>query len=464
MKHFRKHVGLVHVAADYTYNQRRLLNQLIVIAQRKPSERVFEATLAELGSAYRSRPLVAQIKEDLELFVTTPIRYNIFSRDVANQEVYLHTTRFLASLTVGVEDAGEAFSGDTPVYFEFPDAIRSLVVDPGYWANLSLEHFSQITQQRTALLLELVASYHFVDMEYARQHTFVIPGIPIETLKEYYGVKKDVSTSQFNEKWLKPGIQDLADKTPYHVEMQPVRSGREIVAIGFNVTYKPVIDVEQEEIDRRDEVFTSLISLRVPLDTAKKIMADVPGKRTLDDITYAIEFFKWKSKYGAEAVQPRGPGWLVTAIEKQYRDKAFEEWFGAKQMELRSQNITVETRLLERNKVKAVVQGNFDAAVQLQQMICEIRGQDYRRSADYQKLLVWRDHVSTANAGVLEEALQSLDQESLGKLADKARVEYERVYGTGATTEQLMNDLSFVTDFFYKEVEKFEIQRRANAA
>jgi plasmid replication initiation protein len=267
----KKAVELIHMSGNLTLSQKKIFNHLIAYAFKDlGTTDVYRANVVQLvkDTSFDSKNMEA-LRGTLQT-----IQKTLVSLDLLNDsgQVKGHADINLLSQT-------HVLNGI--ITYSFPPALRLLLNDPKVFAIISLSTEDKFKSVHTLNLYETILRFRKV-----RSTGFIALPIwrkLIGATDPCYEVFK-----VFNYSVLKPSIKEINEKCEVFIEAFFEKSGRNVVAIRFEITEKSKMkDVEDEPEVENDDLDPECVTVKtrlLALGLSEKDVMAIIGDHQLDYI------------------------------------------------------------------------------------------------------------------------------------------------------------------------------------
>jgi len=361
----KKHTGTVHIEANFTAMDHKLLNILYKGAYDRQNwdENYYYVKLSDvkefLGRNQQSRINRSEIEKSLNKLLGTKILWNIYGQDQKNEEEWDGLTR-----------GGTTFisSWDTDyqcIKFSLSPQIKNLIKHPNIFMSLDIRIQKKLTSKYEIILYELLIE----ELDRTQNNEVVTRWYTIGDLLRIFGAAPDSYLNEFkvfNKYCIKDPIATINELGDILIEIDDATKVRnKIVAYRFKVTRKNTVKDPQTEMDFHEnateetylnnnmeyDVFDELSQIFNNEDTARKIFNSAKNKYTNFDfrkiIAANIEYAKRNKNRAVNFC-----GYVRDSIEFDYAgcEKKLKE---AKQKELRAEQ---ERKLAELQSEQKMVE------------------------------------------------------------------------------------------------------------
>lgn len=272
----RKPTATIHIANQFTFIERKLLNSLIHHAQNKNnrldgSKKSLKLTqvLQDIGCNTRNHSV---LKKSLRSLVGTIIEWNVLSQDKTRS---WGVCTFLSS--------GELSRGE--VHYRLNPELVDQVNYPSLFAIMRIEIQSKLTGKYPLIIYEYLIDHLCRN----KKNYFVIKDVSIEDIYTICGVTKTYLNTDkfrhFNNKILNPTIKEINDLTDINVEIELTKQARKVNAITFKVKKKNIIN---------DTEVHPLIKYGVDGKVANSLISKYDKIRIKENIQYSLNRQKLK--------------------------------------------------------------------------------------------------------------------------------------------------------------------------
>jgi hypothetical protein len=212
--------SLIEASYRLTLDEMRLLALTIGTMNPKSDQQVFEFSVSEFVNQFPDVNVdraYTQIKSAIERISerwvkTEDERHVTKFRWVSSQTYFKKEGRFKIALT--------------------NEIMPYLTQLKGQFTQYQLNHISGFTSVHTMRFYELLTQYKRVGQRY----------ITIEDLKKWLQLEDKYNLWAELQRWvIKPSLNEINEKSDLFVGYEPIRRGRKIIGVEFNITYeKPV--------------------------------------------------------------------------------------------------------------------------------------------------------------------------------------------------------------------------------
>ena len=337
----------IQIQSKITHLQRRAWNVLLANAYNElPNKDIHRVSVAELAKSlgFNSRDS-EHLKETLKSLVDCTVEWNILDKD---KEEEWGVASLLASAKIK----------DGICTYGFAPHIRYKLYNPRLYTKLNLRLQNRFTSRYTLILWEVCFDY----FDIARNQGET-PFIPIETFRELMGLEKDEYPvfKVLNRDVIKPAVKEINELTNFFVEVEQKRVGRRIGELKFTIsrlkalpTVEPVQETIVFDIEDLPPVAIKLVQAGVSRKEAFRIAnqewdavdpALLPENR--DDFVVYVEGKIGLAQHATD-VKNMG-GFIVKAIQENYRDPASEKRLQAEKAEEKQATLaSLESEMLEK--------------------------------------------------------------------------------------------------------------------
>jgi len=217
----KKHSAMIQTnVKELTLTQRKLINYLILIAQRTGKKELYKTTIANIKESCNiGKTENIDLKEQLKKLADIKIEFNHVNKD--KNEVW-QIISLLASAEV-IQNTGQ-------VEFEFSVKLLDKVLNPSIYAPLSV-----------SLISGLKSSYSIVLYEFLRDYigSPLVPKLLVEEFRNLMGIKNFEYSSfkDFKKRVLDIAVKEVNDKTDIRCEYLLIKEhGNRYSHIQFTVS------------------------------------------------------------------------------------------------------------------------------------------------------------------------------------------------------------------------------------
>lgn len=268
----RKPTATIHIANQFSFIERKLLNSLIHHAQNKNNALNSEKkslnlsqVLEDIGCNTRNHSV---LKKSLRNLVGTIIEWNVLKQDKTRS---WGVCTFLSS--------GELNKGK--VHYRLNPELVDQVNYPSLFAIMRLEIQSKLTGKYPLIIYEYLIDHLCRN----KKDKITIEAVPIEDVYMICGVsEKYLNTDNFryfNRNILTPAIDEINNKTDISVAIDLKRQARKVHAISFSIS--------KNKQTTSDETNTHpLIQYGVDEKVANSLLSKYDKKRIKENLDYAL--------------------------------------------------------------------------------------------------------------------------------------------------------------------------------
>ncbi len=278
-----KPTGTVHIANNFTFVERKLINCLIWHAQLDSNQLINSKRTIPVTEVFRNLGLAksnntAMLKASLRNLVSTVIEWNIYDQD-KTAEWGICTFLSVAKISKGQLN-----------YILNPE-----VVDQIRQPRL----FSQI---RLLIQANFKSKYSLILYEFFLDHlcrlkscALNLDEVPVERLYQLCGVYESYKDGGryrvFNQKILKKALDEINTKSDLFVETQSVRDRRHIVSLNIHIrrTTKTTIAAISQDESRRLDLFHRLANYAVESRVINSLFCKYDLKHVSNNLEYVIQ-------------------------------------------------------------------------------------------------------------------------------------------------------------------------------
>ena len=268
----RKPTATIHIANQFSFIERKLLNSLIHHAQNKNNALNSEKkslnlsqVLKDIGCNTRNHSV---LKKSLRNLVGTIIEWNVLKQDKTRS---WGVCTFLSS--------GELNKGE--VHYRLNPELVDQVNYPSLFAIMRLEIQSKLTGKYPLIIYEYLIDHLCRN----KKDKITIEAVPIEDVYMICGVsEKYLNTDNFryfNRKILTPAIDEINDKTDINVTINLERQARKVHAITFSIS-------KNKQTTSDDTNTHPLIKYGVDEKVANSLLSRYDKKRIKENLDYAL--------------------------------------------------------------------------------------------------------------------------------------------------------------------------------
>lgn len=268
----RKPTATIHIANQFSFIERKLLNSLIHHAQNKNNALNSEKkslnlsqVLKDIGCNTRNHSV---LKKSLRNLVGTIIEWNVLKQDKTRS---WGVCTFLSS--------GELNKGE--VHYRLNPELVDQVNYPSLFAIMRLEIQSKLTGKYPLIIYEYLIDHLCRN----KKDKITIEAVPIEDVYMICGVsEKYLNTDNFryfNRKILTPAIDEINDKTDINVTINLERQARKVHAITFSIS-------KNKQTTSDDTNAHPLIKYGVDEKVANSLLSRYDKKRIKENLDYAL--------------------------------------------------------------------------------------------------------------------------------------------------------------------------------
>lgn len=347
----------IQIESRITHLQRKAWNILLANAYNElPTAETHRVNVVDLAKklGYSSRNW-DHLKSTLEALVDCKIKWNILEKD---KELEWGVTSLLATARIK----------DGVCTYEFSPFLRTRLYNPRIYAKINLSLQNQFRCRYALILWEVCFDY----FDIARNQGET-PFIQVETFRTLIGLDKDEYPlfSEFNRSVIKPAIKEINDLTPFFVEVEQKRMGRNISELKFRISrVKEINNAEQTDMELLDlpSVALKLVQAGVAEKTAVRIAEQewesvrpdaLPESGTYPDFEAYIDEKIWIARR-AEDVENLA-GFIIQAIKENYQDAKLQKQREAeKEKEQQAMLDSLKEEMQEKRRVllRQAVKGN----------------------------------------------------------------------------------------------------------
>lgn len=330
----KKHSAMIQTnVKELTLTQRKLINYLILIAQKTGKKELYKTTIANIKESCNiGKTENIDLKEQLKKLSDIKIEFNYVNKD--KNEVW-QIISLLASAEV-IQNTGL-------VEFEFSVKLLDKVLNPSIYAPLSI-----------SLISGLKSSYSIVLYEFLRDYVGspFVPKLLIEEFKNLMGIK-DIEYSLFNNfknRVLDIAVKEVNEKTDIRCEYLLIKEhGNRYSHIQFTVTkqdfqlmlgYNPTIkEDEYEPAENKPKNLPQEIIAVIPEKYRVRAIIELINKHLYKGTEYIVSNIKYTTKNAPEKFGA-------------YLNQAFETDYACYDREIEAK-IKVKTERVVKQKVEA---------------------------------------------------------------------------------------------------------------
>lgn len=270
----RKPTATIHIANQFTFIERKLLNSLIHHAQNKDNKLDGEKkslnlsqVLEDIGCNTRNHTV---LKKSLRNLVSTIIEWNILKQDKTRS---WGVCTFLSS--------GELNKG--AIYYRLNPELVDQVNYPSLFAIMRLEIQSKLTGKYPLIIYEYLIDHLCRN----KKEHIIIKDIPIEDVYMICGVSETYLNTDnfryFNRKILTPAVNEINDKTDISVKIDLEKQARKVHAISFSIRKN-----NQTTSDSDNTNTHPLIKYGVDEKVANSLLSRYDKRRIQENLDYAL--------------------------------------------------------------------------------------------------------------------------------------------------------------------------------
>lgn len=326
----RKHSAMIQTnVKELTLTQRKLINYLIMIAQKTGKKELYKTTISNIKESCNiGKTENIDLKDQLRKLTDIKIEFNYVNKD--KNEVW-QIMSLLASAEV-IQNTGI-------VEFEFSVKLLDKVLNPSIYAPLSV-----------SLISCLKSSYSIVLYEFLRDYVGSpsVPKLLVKEFKSLMGIKEFEYSlfKDFKKRVLDIAVKEVNEKTDINCEYQLLKEHGNLYShIQFTVIkkdfqlmlgYEPII---KDEENKQVEIKTN----HLPKEIADAIYEKHRTKSIIELITRyldkGIEYIVSNIKYSIKNAKDNFPAYLRQALEKDYagHDREVKSNIEKKQKEITRQ-------------------------------------------------------------------------------------------------------------------------------
>lgn len=321
-----KPTATIHVANPFSLLERKTFNTLIHHSQKHgfhpgPQVLALKELCQWIGYNSRNRKL---IKDVLEKLVGTTIEWNIFEQD---KVVEWGICTFLASARI-VRGAW--------IQYRINPEIVEWVNHPTLFAKFHLLLQTRFRNKHSLVLYE-----YFIDaLSRQKVKTLALDPVPMEDIRRFLGIEAGQyeQFKIFNRDVLKPAVEEINRHTDIGVTAKSVRRARRVVAVGFVLQRKEVLQIvpnlpvsKAEELafptsekprnhtDSLSVEGNSVVALLMDEGVEPGVATDLVQRYGLERVQGNLEYMRQEIAAGKK-IRNRA-AYLVRAVEKDYRPK-----------------------------------------------------------------------------------------------------------------------------------------------
>tara|TARA_R110002110_G_scaffold209215_1_gene421595 strand:+ start:3669 stop:4568 length:900 start_codon:yes stop_codon:yes gene_type:complete len=258
-KKVHKHVAAIHCSGELTLFQRKIINCLLFNAfPNLETENQFKIHIRDLLDLMGLKNNDYQyLRDAFKNIRRTDITWNLTRENFSNTK----DEGFEPWLECGW--LSWAMSDGATIHYEFPEPLKAYLVEPTVYASISLSMQKKFTSKFALILYENCLRY----IKIGKTKTF-----DIDTFRKIMGVKDGQYKvfRDFNNRVLKPAINQINELTDINVEPVKKRVKRRVVEIKFIVTPKKSKLPQKEKADLNLSKYKGPLVNGVPKSVVEK--------------------------------------------------------------------------------------------------------------------------------------------------------------------------------------------------
>ena len=318
----RKPSATIHIAQPLTSLQRKLFNALCYHAQRQGglADRELSIRVTDLLDLLQENSKRRDnIDEALDVLGTTKIRWNFLSVDATGD---WEACTFLSNWG---RKRGRF------VYRINPKIVEQ-INNPVLYAKIHLLVHASVRRASSLALYEVIVENLSRD-KHLRNLATVVLNFEVAALLPLLGAKPQTPFPYFNRDYLKPAIKEINDRTDLELTVKTRRRQRRVVEVEFTVVRRESFQMSipfPDQPTARTKVATKDRPVAPPVDEAlveRLIDQGIEPKRarkfaeSLERERIEGNLDQYEARRAAGKIKESGPGWLVKALEKDFRPK-----------------------------------------------------------------------------------------------------------------------------------------------
>lgn len=304
---FLKPVTAIHVYSSLSFNQKKALNIILfnAVPYAKKDVETFHVPIGDIkkGVGYESRNYQF-FKDTLKELVNIKIEWNLLGDGDPNSEDSVERGGIFVAISELDFDRGM-------VAISMPPSMRKLLSTPGAYSRVNLQLMKQFTDGYAYDLYENVARFRKVK---------TTGFLPVDIVRKMMGISPDKSSYSefkvFKARRLLPAIDHINEKSDIEItKIELKKSGRQIVAIKFDMIEKPNPSFQKTVDQSRVEILARLLALGI---------SDRIAYRYIDE--HEIEYLSGNLDVVEERIKTAPPGREIKNYAMYFKKAISEDW------------------------------------------------------------------------------------------------------------------------------------------
>ena len=301
----KKNVSAIHMSANFTLLQRKLVNALLFNAADTLLTRDSHTINVQLLSAFIGfdSKNVGYLKNSLKGMVETAVEWDILEEDGSKTWEVMSLLSW-AKINKGV------------CTYSFAKPLTEKLHHPDMYAKIQLSIMREMSSSYSLILYE--NCYRFLKVG--------TTGLwPLETFRKMMFVQDNPTYNQFkflNRDVIKPAIKEVNKLSNIVIEMHTEKTGRSITGLRFTVKPNPqlsLVGMEDEDDITETDVYKQLLDMNVQKPLARSWVIEYGEEYCREKIALA------KHQSAAGKIKSSKVGFLKSAIEHDYKSDAVEK-------------------------------------------------------------------------------------------------------------------------------------------
>lgn len=220
----KKHVGLIHSTNKFSLLERKIANALLYNAYDElitKSEHSIHIAQLSFLIGYNSKDYKT-IKKSLIALLSTVLEWNIIDKNKKENDIWVASS-MLADAKI-----------DGPICtYSYSNRLKELCYHPEFYGKLNMKVLAAFKSSYGLALYENCIRY---------QNIFQTPWLDLMTYRKLMGVEEGEykKFKDLNKRVIKPAVTEVNKYSSITVEPEFKKQGRDIMAIKFLITKKPI--------------------------------------------------------------------------------------------------------------------------------------------------------------------------------------------------------------------------------